>query len=121
MDPEDREKQKALFSARAEEPLWPAGQGPERRLEFLRPRQFVALRDECPVLYVPLGTIEWHGRHMPLGNDALAELPPLPQPLVAIGGIDPRKEASPALGHHAFEVMVRNLGATVRRILETEG
>lgn len=269
MDPKDREKQKALFAARADEPLWPAGQQPERRLEFLRPRQFVALRDECPVLYVPLGTIEWHGRHMPLGNDALkvhslclhvaqavggvvhppvywgvdlwrksptgrirrgmdapadmalpgsvyqihdetylallrdivaegrragfrlivlctghnspvqeslvhrvateyndqaghtvvlptndsenarsqipwagdhagqwetslmmalrpdlvdmAELPPLPEPLIAVGGIDPRKEASPALGQHAFEVMVRNLAATVRRTLETEG
>jgi creatinine amidohydrolase len=269
MTPEDEQRQDALFAARDGAPLWPAGQGPERRLEWLRPRQFHALRRECPVLYVPLGTIEWHERHMPLGNDALkahglclrvaeqvggivhpplywgvdtwrksatrqvrrgmdsvadfalpgsvfqiqdatfqalledvvaeglsagfrlivlctghnspvqehivhqvahdynaeagrtvvyptndwenarpqipwagdhagqwetavqmalhpaavdmAELPPLPEPLVATGGIDPRKEASATLGQNGIEVMVNTLAGIIREILEANG
>lgn len=43
----------------------------EVRFERLRPAQMVALRDECPVAYIPLGTLEWHGLHNPLGADAL--------------------------------------------------
>ena len=30
----------------------------------------IALR-EFPVAYVPVGSLEWHGRHLPFGNDAL--------------------------------------------------
>jgi creatinine amidohydrolase len=41
------------------------------RLEELRPLQLQKARDRAPVAYVPLGTIEWHERHLPLGNDAL--------------------------------------------------
>jgi creatinine amidohydrolase len=46
---------------------------PERsvQVQFMRPRQLeVALRN-FPVCYVPFGLIEWHGLHLPLGNDAL--------------------------------------------------
>ena len=25
----------------------------------------------CPIAYLPLGTLEWHGEHLPLGTDAL--------------------------------------------------
>ena len=71
MSRHERQDEVSLFAHRLGAPLWPAGRKKERRLEFLRPRQFAALRDECPVLYVPLGTIEWHGPHLPLGTDAL--------------------------------------------------
>jgi creatinine amidohydrolase len=37
----------------------------------LRPSQIVARRTACPVAYVPLGTLEWHGHHNPLGADGL--------------------------------------------------
>lgn len=37
----------------------------------LRPAQVVARRQACPVAYVPLGTLEWHGHHNPLGADGL--------------------------------------------------
>ena len=43
----------------------------ERRAERLRPGQFNRLKNEQPILFVPLGTVEWHERHQPLGLDGL--------------------------------------------------
>lgn len=68
MDDGDRATQAALFDHARDLPLWPGGIV-DRRLERLRPRQIVALRDECPMIYIPLGTVEWHERHMPVGTD----------------------------------------------------
>ncbi len=45
--------------------------GKEVRYERLRPAQIVAAREACPVAYLPIGTIEWHGRHNPIGLDTL--------------------------------------------------
>jgi len=39
--------------------------------ERLRPAQIVARREACPVAYLPIGTIEWHGPHNPFGLDTL--------------------------------------------------
>jgi len=41
------------------------------RYERLRPAQVVEQRNACPVAYLPIGTIEWHGPHNPLGLDTL--------------------------------------------------
>ncbi len=43
----------------------------EVRYQMLRPEQIVARRKECPVVYVPLGTLEWHGLHNPVGADTI--------------------------------------------------
>jgi len=43
----------------------------EVRYERLRPAQIVARREVCPVAYLPVGTIEWHGEHNPVGLDTL--------------------------------------------------
>ncbi len=43
----------------------------EVRYQMLRPAQVVARRKACPVAYVPIGTLEWHGVHNPLGADTL--------------------------------------------------
>ena len=43
----------------------------EVRYHMLRPAQVVKRRQACPVAYVPIGTIEWHGVHNPLGADTL--------------------------------------------------
>lgn len=43
----------------------------EVQMQYLRPGQLEAAAREFPVVYVPFGLIEWHGRHLPLGNDAL--------------------------------------------------
>jgi len=37
----------------------------------LLPGEFRARLAERPVAYLPLGTLEWHGEHLPLGSDAI--------------------------------------------------
>jgi creatinine amidohydrolase len=37
----------------------------------LRPQQFRDRLAACPVGYIPLGTLEWHGEHGALGTDAM--------------------------------------------------
>ncbi|NIA16474.1 MAG: creatininase family protein [Nitrospiraceae bacterium] len=37
----------------------------------LTPRQFRQRMAAAPIAYLPLGTLEWHGEHMPLGADGL--------------------------------------------------
>lgn len=44
---------------------------PEVRYHMLRPGQIVARRRACPVVYIPIGTLEWHGVHNPVGADTL--------------------------------------------------
>ncbi|MHC4885656.1 MAG: creatininase family protein [Planctomycetota bacterium] len=41
------------------------------QMQFMRPAQLEAAARAFPVVYVPFGLIEWHGKHLPLGNDAL--------------------------------------------------
>lgn len=41
------------------------------RYAELLPDEFRARLAEHPVAYLPLGTLEWHGEHLPLGADAL--------------------------------------------------
>ena len=44
---------------------------PEVRLEYLHPREIDQRKEACPVIYLPIGTIEWHGLHNIVGLDAL--------------------------------------------------
>lgn len=37
----------------------------------LKPDQFLQRMQELPLAYLPLGTLEWHGTHLPFGSDAL--------------------------------------------------
>lgn len=41
------------------------------RLELLRPEQIAAALARRSLAYLPLGTIEWHCHHLPVGLDAL--------------------------------------------------
>jgi creatinine amidohydrolase len=43
----------------------------EVRYQMLRPAEIVARRQACPVVYIPIGTLEWHGVHNPVGADTL--------------------------------------------------
>ena len=43
----------------------------EVRYHMMRPEQIVARRKACPVIYIPIGTLEWHGVHNPVGADTL--------------------------------------------------
>jgi creatinine amidohydrolase len=51
----------------------PTAEPPARevRLEFLHPREIDDARTACPVIFQPLGTIEWHGLHNVVGVDAV--------------------------------------------------
>lgn len=41
------------------------------RIELLLPGEIRAALKERSVVYIPLGTYEWHGEHLPIGLDAL--------------------------------------------------
>ncbi len=41
------------------------------RYHEMLPFEIVAAREACPLAFVPLGGIEWHGEHLAVGNDAL--------------------------------------------------
>jgi creatinine amidohydrolase len=43
----------------------------ESRLERLRPAEIVRGMQARPLVYFPLGPLEWHGPHLPLGTDPL--------------------------------------------------
>jgi len=44
---------------------------PEVRYHMCRPAQVRERREKTPVVYIPIGTIEWHGPQNPLGADTL--------------------------------------------------
>jgi creatinine amidohydrolase len=44
---------------------------PDVQMQFMRPAQLESAGRGFPVVYVPFGLIEWHGVHLPLGNDAI--------------------------------------------------
>lgn len=56
-------------------------------MQFMRPAQLEKAGRAFPVVYVPFGLIEWHGRHLPLGNDALKAHAILVRCAEAYGGV----------------------------------
>jgi len=61
----------AADAAPAEQAKTPPRLAADVQMQFMRPGQLEAAGRKFPVVYVPFGLIEWHGRHLPLGNDAL--------------------------------------------------
>lgn len=43
----------------------------EVRLPWLRPAEIVAERERVSIVYLPIGPLEWHGPHLPIGTDPL--------------------------------------------------
>jgi creatinine amidohydrolase len=43
----------------------------ETRFERLKPGELEAIVRERPLAWIPVGTLEWHGPHLPVGLDAL--------------------------------------------------
>jgi creatinine amidohydrolase len=39
--------------------------------ELLRPGQVKQIKEKTPIIYIPAGSLEWHGRQNPLGTDSL--------------------------------------------------
>lgn len=40
-------------------------------IEQLRPQEILEEMKRCPVVFLPIGPLEWHGPHMPVGTDPL--------------------------------------------------
>ena len=55
--------------------------------EELTPTAFRKRLAEAPVAYLPLGTLEWHGEHLPLGSDGLQSRHFFEQLAREVGGI----------------------------------
>ena len=55
--------------------------------EELTPAEFSARLSDCPVAYLPLGTIEWHGSHLPLGSDGLQSEEFFKRLALEVGGV----------------------------------
>jgi len=43
----------------------------EVRVQYLRPGELLRRKKAKPIIYLPLGPLEWHGPHCPLGVDAI--------------------------------------------------
>ena len=43
----------------------------EVRYQLLRPADVIERREACSVVYIPIGILEWHGLHNPLGADTI--------------------------------------------------
>lgn len=69
------------------------------QMQFMRPGQLEEAARDFPVVYVPFGLIEWHGRHLPLGNDALKAHAILVRCAEAYGGV----VYPPVYFHSAFD------------------
>jgi creatinine amidohydrolase len=63
--------------------------GTEARVEYemMRPGEIVAARERCPVAFIPIGPLEWHGPHLPLGTDGLHAHHVAVRVARAIGGV----------------------------------
>jgi len=87
------------------------------QMQFLRPGQMEKALREFPVVYVPFGLIEWHGRHLPLGNDALKAHAILVKTAERFGGV----VYPPVYFHDGFpqESLVPVLTALFQRLKKT--
>ena len=55
--------------------------------EELLPEEYVQRIKEMPFAYLPLGTLEWHGPHMPLGADGIQSKELFVRVAEKIGGV----------------------------------
>lgn len=53
----------------------------------LTPNEFLKRLNAAPIAYLPLGTLEWHGPHMPLGSDCFHSSAILTKLAEQVGGI----------------------------------
>ena len=54
--------------------LWPARRFPRVRLADMTSEEFASISREDPVVILPIGALEEHGRHLPLGADMIQPL-----------------------------------------------
>ncbi len=90
---------------------------PAVQMQFMRPAQLEKAIREFSVVYVPFGLIEWHGRHLPLGNDALKAHAILVKTAEQFGGV----VYPPVYFHEGFpkEFLVPLLTQLFQRLKQT--
>ena len=59
----------------------------EVRFDRMVPSAIVARRRACDLAYLPVGTLEWHGAHMPFGTDYMTAMHFAEQLARRIGGV----------------------------------
>jgi creatinine amidohydrolase len=59
----------------------------EVNYELMLPHELQKAVEAFPVAYVPLGSLEWHGKHLALGNDTLKALGILEHTARKFGGV----------------------------------
>ena len=57
------------------------------QIERMKPKELYAARDRFPVAYIPIGAIEYHGNHLPVGLDTLKSHGILCRVAEEIGGL----------------------------------
>jgi creatinine amidohydrolase len=87
------------------------------QMQFMRPGQLEQALRAFPAVYVPFGLIEWHGRHLPLGNDALKAHAILVKTAEQFGGV----VYPPVYFHNGFpqEALVPVLTSLFERLKRT--
>lgn len=77
-------------------------------MQLMRPSELEAAARAFPVVYVPFGLIEWHGRHLPLGNDAIKAHAILVDCAHASAGVGRRNAefAADSIGRKAKELLL---------------
>jgi creatinine amidohydrolase len=89
-------------------------------MQHLVPYQMRRILEEAPIAYVPVGTIEWHGEHLPLGVDSLVAYALLSRAAAATGGaVSPPSSVSCGLLKfpYSFDYGQRLLDKIVRKTL----
>ena len=62
---------------------------PQEKVRYteLLPHEFRSRLNQRPIAYLPLGTLEWHGEHLPLGSDAIISQGVMMECAYQFGGI----------------------------------
>lgn len=96
----------------------------EWRYERMGPADLEAARAACPVVFLPLGALEYHGRHLPVGLDGLKAHALCGRAVEALGGgvVLPALYFGTGGGHAAFEWSIMQdealIGSLLRRALK---
>lgn len=100
--------------------------------ELLRPEQVKHIREVAAIAYIPAGSLEWHGRHNPLGTDSLKAhaicceaallsggvvLPPYYLGLVGMGNWGPAGWEGYTLGFNEESTFAAVMKATTRALV----
>ena len=80
-----------------------------RQLERLHPDQIYAALEQNSIIYIPLGAIEWHGLHLPIGLDSMTSHSLCLRVAEACGGLvmPPLYYGmTGSIGHHPWTILV---------------